>query len=114
MKSVSSNQSEEGACDPLPLLQELVEQARIQTKHLSEIQVGIELDACLLDKIGRIVCMTANETHKNTQLLTTIRDGLNSLLEMAAQEAVIPGNMAEMGVTQSSTLSPPKDAYCEP
>lgn len=82
MKSFTSNQSEEPDRDPLQLLRELLEQARIQTKHLSEIQVGIELDACLLDKIGRIVCMTANETHKNTQLLTTIRDGLNSLLEV--------------------------------
>lgn len=82
MKSVTSNQSEEPDRDPLQLLRELLEQAQIQTKHLSEIQIGIELDACLLDKIGRIVCVTANETHKNTQLLTNIRDGLNSLLEV--------------------------------
>jgi hypothetical protein len=82
MKSVSSNQSEERDRDPVQLLRELLEQSRMQTKHLSEIQVGIELDTCLLDKIGRIVCMTANETHKNTQILTTIRDGLTSLLEV--------------------------------
>jgi hypothetical protein len=80
---MTSDHSEEAGRDPLPLFQELVEQARMQTKHLSEIQVAIGLDVCLLDKIGRIVCMTANETHKNTQLLTAIRDGLNSLLELS-------------------------------
>jgi hypothetical protein len=82
MKSVLSNQSEESDHDPIQLLQELLEQARMQTIHLSEIKVSTELDICLLDKIGRIVCMTANETHKNTQLLKTIRDNLSSLLEI--------------------------------
>jgi hypothetical protein len=82
MRSISSNSSEESDRDPLSLLQELLDQARTQTKILSEIKVGTELDICLLDKIGRIVCMTVNETHKNTQLLTTIRDSLSSLLEI--------------------------------
>lgn len=82
MRSISSNSSEESDRDPLSLLQELLDQARTQTKILSEIKVATELDVCLLDKIGRIVCINANETHKNAQLLTTIRDSLNLLLEM--------------------------------
>jgi hypothetical protein len=82
MRSISSNSSEESDRDPLSLLQELLDQARTQTKILSEIKVDTELDVCLLDKIGRIVCINANETHKNAQLLTTIRDSLNLLLEI--------------------------------
>jgi hypothetical protein len=82
MRSISSNSSEQSDRDPLSLLQELLDQARTQTKILSEIKVGTELDLCLLDKIGRIICINANETHKNAQLLTTIRDSLNLLLEI--------------------------------
>jgi len=82
MNTFSSNQSEGADRDLLLLLQELLVQARSQTKLLSEIQIGIELDACLLDKVGRIACMTANESHRNTQVLVIIRDSLNSLLEM--------------------------------
>lgn len=66
----------------LVLLRGLLEQVQIQTRHLSEIQIGVELDACLLEKIGRIVCLTANETHFQTQQLTAIREAFESFLEM--------------------------------
>jgi hypothetical protein len=69
--------------DDLPAtLRELLEETRIQTKHLSEIQIGDELEACLLEKIGRIVCMTANEAHAQTQQFTAIRESFEAFLEM--------------------------------
>ncbi len=82
MEPISSNQSEEQGRDPLLLLRELLEQARMQTMLLSEIRVGLDLDACFLDKIAQIVCLLANETHKNTQSLAAIRESLNALLEL--------------------------------
>jgi hypothetical protein len=78
----SSNESAEPDRDTAHLLQELLEQARMQTRHLREIRDGVELDTCLLDKVARIACMTANESHANRQMLGGIRDSLNSLLEL--------------------------------
>lgn len=79
---IENPETRTAAVGPQELLRELLEQAQIQTKHLSEIQIGVELDACLLDKIGRIICMTANETHVQTQHLKAIREAFEAFLEM--------------------------------
>ena len=68
--------------ESLELLRGLLGQTQMQTRHLSEIQIGVELDACLLEKIGRIVCLTANEAHAQTQQLTAIREAFEAFLEM--------------------------------
>ena len=77
------------ACAPVthsPAISEssrdLLGQSQTQTKHLSEIQIGVELDACLLDKIGRIVCMIANETHQQKQQMILLREMFSSFLEL--------------------------------
>ena len=63
-------------------MQELLEQARIQTRLLAELRRGTELDPCLLDKIARIACLTANEVHRNTLQLTAIREAVEALLDL--------------------------------
>ena len=78
----NSSENEETDCNPVPALQELLEQSRTQTKLLSEIVSGMELDSCLLEQLGRIACMTANETHKLTRQMTAIRDAFDSFLEL--------------------------------
>lgn len=78
MKSDSSNQHEEPHRDSLPVLKELLEQARL----LAEIRRDVELGPCLLDKIGRIACLTANEVHQNTLQLKALRQSLEALVEM--------------------------------
>jgi hypothetical protein len=75
-------ETEESGRDQLQLLQALVAEARAQTGHLSDIQAGVELDVCLLDKIGRIVCMTANEAHQQTLHLAALAETFQSFLEM--------------------------------
>src|SRR5437016_4391464 len=72
--------------ESLALLRELLAQARIQTTYLSGIQAGVELDPCLLEKIGRIACMTANEVHVQTQQIIAIREAFETLLEMYKSE----------------------------
>lgn len=78
MKSDSSDQHEEPCHDSLPLLKQLIE----QTKLLAQNRHSAELDPCLLEKIGRIACMTANEVHQNTLQLKAIRQSLEALVEM--------------------------------
>lgn len=68
--------------DANDLLKEFTSLLRLQTSFLSDIKRSVELDPCLLDKIGRIVCMTANEVHKHTKQLIIMRETLESLLEM--------------------------------
>lgn len=82
MELVSSDQSEETGRDPLSLLQALVEQARLQTEYLAGIQASAELDACLLDKIGRIACLTANETHAQLVQITALTEAFQSFIEL--------------------------------
>ncbi len=82
MNSTFSNPSEETTGNPLEVFDDLLEQARLQTRLLSEIHFAVELDACLLEKIGRIACMTANESHRQTKQLTAIGTALGSLLEL--------------------------------
>jgi hypothetical protein len=82
MGSTLSDQDEEATPNPQIILQGLLEQAQLQTRLLSEIQIGVELDACLLDKIGRIVCMIANESHEQTKQLKGMREASGSFLEM--------------------------------
>ena len=74
--------SDEAQRDPLQLLQELVDQARVQTQHLSEIQAEAEIEVCLLDKIARIACLTANETHVQRVELTALTHAFQSFLEI--------------------------------
>jgi hypothetical protein len=68
--------------DSLDVLRELLAQSEIQTTHLSEIRIGVELDTCLLERIGRIVCMTANEVQVQTGQLTAIRESFETFVEM--------------------------------
>jgi len=58
------------------LLQALLEQAQQQTRELQSLRASAAFDACLLDKIGRIACMTANETHRNAGTLTAMSEAL--------------------------------------
>ncbi len=68
--------------DANALVRELLDLLRLQTSYLSDIRKSVELTPCLLEKIGQIACMTANEVHKHTRQLTIIRGTLMSLLEM--------------------------------
>jgi hypothetical protein len=78
----SSNYGDDAGRESLSLLRELIEQVRLQTAHLVAMRAGNELDVCLLDKIGRIVCNLANETHAQTVQLRTLTDAFQSLLEL--------------------------------
>jgi hypothetical protein len=64
------------------LLRALLEQAQQQTQLLEALRSGAGLDACLLEKIGRIACMTANETHQNSAQLAAMAKTLGELLAM--------------------------------
>src|SRR5436309_692877 len=84
---MAEKQSETFTTSPTPTvdsgsLQPLLEQLEKQTKYLADILNGFDLDVCLLDKIARIVCMLANESHKQTRQLTVIGEAFNSLLEI--------------------------------
>ena len=68
--------------DALELLQQLLAELREQTRHLAALRAGAEIDSCLLEQVGRIVCMTANETHRNGQLLEGMAESLAALLAM--------------------------------
>ena len=78
----------------LALLRDLLGQSQTQTKHLSEIRIGVDLDACLLDKIGRIVCMIANETHQQKQQIILLREMFSSFLEL--YKSVHPGEALQL------------------
>jgi hypothetical protein len=60
----------------------LLEQARMQTSLLERIHVSVELEPCLLDKIGQIACLTANEVHQHTIQLRAIRQAFDALVEL--------------------------------
>jgi hypothetical protein len=68
--------------DPLELLQRLLDELRRHTDHLAALRAGAELDTCLLEKIGRIACMTANQTYANGLLLKTVAESVAALLTM--------------------------------
>ncbi|MBI1278785.1 MAG: hypothetical protein GC179_11715 [Anaerolineaceae bacterium] len=68
--------------DPNEWKREFLDQARAQTKLLNDIKTEVELDACLIEKIGHIICQNANEAHRQTQLQTSILKTLETLLEM--------------------------------
>ena len=51
-------------------------------RNLSRVEARLELEACLLEKIARIVCMLANETHAQRRELTSIRANVATLLEL--------------------------------
>lgn len=67
---------------PAAELTALLGELREQTRLLSQIRRDGELDPCLLDKIARIACLTANEVHQNTLQLKAMREALKALLEM--------------------------------
>ena len=73
-----SYERDEPRLDPSQFLTELREHTRL----LAEILRGVELDPCLLDKIGRIACLTANEVHKHTIQLKAMRESLDTLVEI--------------------------------
>lgn len=64
--------------DSSPELKELLEQTRL----LQELRSGAELTPCLLDKIGRIACLTVNEVHRNSLQLNAIRQSMEALVEL--------------------------------
>jgi hypothetical protein len=78
----SGRQEPEERPDALELQQQLLAELREQTRHLAALRAGAEIDSCLLEQIGRIVCMTANETHRNGQLLEGMAESLAALLAM--------------------------------
>ncbi len=78
MKTEPSNQIEEPHRDSSPSAKELLE----QTQLLTQIRRGVEMDPCLLDKLGRIACLTANEVHQNTLHVKAVRQSLEALVEM--------------------------------
>ena len=53
-----------------------------QTQLLAQIRHGVEFDPFLLEKLGRIACLTANEVHQNTLHLKAIRSSMEALVEM--------------------------------
>ena len=71
------------AADASRWLDELVDQARAQTRLLTELRGAAALDACLLEKIARILCLTANETHRSRLQLDAIAGSVDALLELA-------------------------------
>src|SRR6516165_311938 len=77
-----SRESNTGSGEPLEVVQELLQEVRQQTRHLADIKASGELEICLLDKIARIVCITANETHRQTQQLTALFEAFQSFLEI--------------------------------
>ena len=82
--SSNSGSGQDGATavDYSDLLTELLGQAQQQTAHLAEIRTGAQLDICVLEKIASIVCMTANETHRQTLQITALTEAFQSFLEI--------------------------------
>lgn len=78
MNTDSSNQHQGPHRDSLLVLREFLEQTRL----LAEIRRDVQLVPCLLDRIGRIACLTANEVHQNTLQLKALRQSLEALVEM--------------------------------
>ena len=68
--------------EPRPDASQFLQELREHTRLLAHILRGVELDPCLLDKIARIACLTANEVHKNTIQLKAIRESLDTLVEI--------------------------------
>lgn len=101
------------AHDLVSELRDLLGQAQKQTTLLTEIRSGLDLKVCYLDKIARLICLLANETHRNTTQLAAMRVALESLLELyqAAhpQEALQLEKLAKLR-KQLEECCPP----CEP
>jgi hypothetical protein len=62
--------------------QQLLELLNSQAKYLSGMEAVAALDSCLLEKIARILCMVANENHKQAQQITAIGEAITSLLAL--------------------------------
>jgi hypothetical protein len=70
------------ANEALDWLHELLEQSRTQTRLLAELRDAAALDACMLDKIARILCMTANETHSQRLQIGELARSVEALAGM--------------------------------
>ncbi len=77
-----TDSEQEARPDAAALLVALLDQSRQQTRQLEALRASAELDTCLLDKIGRIACMTANETHHNAKLLAAIAESIGALVSL--------------------------------
>lgn len=62
--------------------QQLLELVTNQTNSSSRMEAGSELNSCRLDEIARILCMIANQSHKQSLQISTIGDAVSSLLEL--------------------------------
>ena len=60
---------------------QLLELLNSHAKSLTAMEARTALDCCLLDKITRILCMMANESHKQALQIKAIGEAINSLLE---------------------------------
>ena len=93
-----------------------MQERREHTRLLTHILRGVELDPCLLDKIARIACLTANEVHKNTIELKTIRESLDTLVEIyrtANPAAALELDRLGKLRAEVERCCPPEDT-CEP
>ncbi len=80
--SGSRDERDGSAPDYAELLRDLIDEAREQTRHLSALRANADLDLCVLEKIARIVCTTANETHRQARQLGALVDMVSSLIEL--------------------------------
>jgi hypothetical protein len=69
-------------------LSELIALTRKQTAVLEALLAERAVDRCTVEQIGRILCMTVNESHRMAQSLDEIRRAVAALL--ALEEAVHP------------------------
>ena len=67
---------------PPPDLQRAEILLRDQNRLRAEMAASLALTTCLLEKIGRIGCMTANEVHRNGIELKAIRHAVEALLDL--------------------------------
>jgi len=61
---------------------QVLELLRKQAEYLSRIEISAGVDTCLLDKIARILCMLANESHKQALQNKATSEAIRSLLEL--------------------------------
>ena len=64
------------------LLPQLLAEMREQTRHLAALSAAAEIDRCLLDQIGRIACLTANESHRTANLIEGMAENVSALLAL--------------------------------
>jgi hypothetical protein len=94
------------------VLRDILAQSQAHTAHLAEIHEGGDLDACLLEKIAHISCMTVNEVHRQAKELKAVRKALDSLLEIYRavhpEQALQVENLARLRA-EMEKCCPPED-----